>query len=158
MVLNQIPLPERSTSDGVLAVEVEAADTRGATLYLTRSGFIKRRVVLNRNGLVVVRLLPGNWKAHVVGRPGGGRVVRFDGVVKAPKAVGSGLTQWPKKSLKFRIVRNALTNGGRICAHSACSTSWTSTRSERFDAWQVVDRFVEYTPPAPVGEKESPAK
>ncbi len=151
----EVPPPGASSPYGLLALDVEAGDTRRPILQFAQTGYIPRHIPVPRDGVVVVRINPGKWKVQVTGSPGEGDVIKFSGPAKA-SGKARGPRFWPKEPIVVSVVASKLTNGGRLCAHQACKTVWSPFEASQFKAWADARRLVTYA--GPVVEKPKPAK
>ncbi len=153
-----VPTPGAGFPYGLLAIDVEVGDTRGARVMLARLGYTKRHIDVRRDGVVVVRMIPGEWEVQVVGKQAKSDVVTFGGRKTGDAPVTSGPTAWPDKPLVLQIKRNVLTDAGRICAHGACASAWSESPYERFQAWRDVRRLEVYPGPVAAPASDEPAK
>ena len=139
---------------GLLVLDIELGDTPGAELVFTATGYVTRRVPVRADGVLVLRMNRGEWTVQLEGRPGGGDVVTFgtdDTTLKA--GAKAGIKRWPASEYRVTIQRNKLTVGGKICAHSGCTSEWADFDDPMLDEWMRADRLLLTTPvfgsPAP---------
>ena len=153
---NAVPEPGASFPYGLVALDLETGDTRRPKILMKRTGYIDRYTKVRGDGVVVMRLNPGEWTMQITGNPGEGDVIKFAGRGKAQaKPPAKGPAWWPKKPIEVRVARNRLTWVGRVCAHRTCPTDWSATTNPAVDRWQTVRRLIRLNPP-PASTPEKP--
>ncbi len=156
-VVRDVILPGTSVPFGYMAFEVDLGDTRAGRLLMKAPGFIDREIPLPSSGPYTVRLQPGDWRIQVLGLPGSDDVVRFE-TGATPSGAPLEEVGYPKVAVPTPIGANRLTNGGRICAHRACTLPWRPFDHPNLSDWKRFKRYLEATPapqPAPQ-ESETP--
>jgi len=132
---------------GLLVLDIELGDTTGAELVFTATGYVTRRVKVRADGVMVLRMNRGEWTVQLEGRPGTSKVVTFnkeDGTLK--RGAKAGIKRWPESKFSVTIQLNKLTSGGKICAHSGCSSQWSDFDDPMLDDWMRSDRLLLTTP------------
>lgn len=151
ITMNEVPEPGASTPYGLMAIEVEVADTHKPQLTLKQLGYIDRAVTIHRGGTLVMRMRPGVWQVQVEGTPKKGDVIKLDAKTETKPNLPRG---WPKEPLTVTISANKLTSAGRVCAHAGCKADWGYPTDPRLAAWKDVDRYLEVVPPTPPDKKK----
>ncbi|MBT9560318.1 MAG: hypothetical protein IV100_30105 [Myxococcales bacterium] len=156
-VVRDVIRPGTSVPFGYMAFEVDLGDTRAARLLMKAPGFIDREIPLPASGAYTVRLQPGEWRIQVVGLPGSDDVVRFD-TAASPSGAPADDVGYPEVAVPTPIGANRLTNGGRICAHRACTAAWRPFDHPNFSDWERFKRYLEATPApeSPPAESATP--
>lgn len=163
---HEVPRVSPSFPYAMMVLDVEVGDTRRPELVFERMGYIDRKVTLRGDGIVVLRVIPGEWKIYVTGSPGESDVVTFGNKAKpAPPKEGeakpskAGPRSWPEQPLEVALTANKMTNVGRLCAHTACKKAWQPFQHEKLEAWRAARRLSEFggpIAPAAPAKSESP--
>jgi hypothetical protein len=147
LTIRDVPMPGVTMPYGLLAVDVEVGDTRGARLVLKALGYIDREVPVTSNGVYVLKMQPADWTVQVVGVPGRADVITFGGTESGGEAASKPMG-FPPSAVPVTVAKNRLSNAGHICAHRTCKDAWTPFDHPAFPEWERARRYEEAIPPS----------